>query len=395
MKKYLLTTTSLMLLIFWPIQAQEIAIPVEPRVLAPERFNTISETNYLTTLALRGFNLETQGLFVEALDGSAVYADHHSDIAFNPASVIKVATSLTALTQLGPDYHFETAFYADGVVNKKTRTLKGDLIFQTTGDPLLTTIDVNRLIRQVTTAGVRSVTGSLVITGPFSFGTYYTTDRALKRLAVVLRTMGVSVKSGTRQGAVQGTRIASHMSKSLREILFYQNAHSSNPIAERVGEAVGGPKAVQNFLINDVGIPETDVVVGRTSGLDYNRITPKGTVQLFRQLVSWLEEHDMEPEDILPVAGVDAGTLQRRLTGVEYRGAVIGKTGTLPGTDGGVSTLAGLAYTRDRGPIVFAIFNTRGPVNTYRRLQDELVKDLIVEFGGSSDVNASSRRLNN
>ena len=34
--------------------------------------------------------------------------------AFNPASVIKIATSFAALDKLGPDYHFETAFEAGG-----------------------------------------------------------------------------------------------------------------------------------------------------------------------------------------------------------------------------------------------------------------------------------------
>jgi len=405
MKKYLLTTTSLILLLFWPIQAQEIAVTTLPAVPAeagltapapgPARFNTVSETNYLTTLALRGFSLETQGIFIESLDGSTVFADHHSGTAFNPASVIKVATSLTALTRFGPDYKFETAFYTDGPINAKTRTLQGDLILQSTGDPLLTSTDLNRLIREVVKRGVHLVTGNLVVTGPFSLGSYYTTDRAVKRLSIALRSLGVSVKGPVKTGTVRGNRIASHMSSSLRDILFYQNAHSSNPIAERVGEAVGGPKAVQNFLVNTVGIPPTDVFVGRTSGLDYNRITPKGTVQVFRHLINWLEQHQMEPEDVLPVAGVDAGTLQRRLASLDYRGGVVAKTGTLPGTDGGVSTLAGLAYTKNRGPILFAIFNTRGPVNTYRRLQDELLKDLIVEFGGVADINATSRRLNN
>ena len=59
----------------------------------------------------------------------------------------------------------------------------------------------------------------------------------------------------------------------------------------------------------------------------------------------------MQPQDILPVAGMDVGTLKRRFTSLEYRGGIIGKTGTLPGTDGGVSTLAGIVYTRDKGPV--------------------------------------------
>jgi len=78
-----------------------------------------------------------------------------------------------------------------------------------------------------------------------------------------------------------------------------------------------------------------------------------------------------------------------------FRGAVIGKTGTLPGTDGGVSTLAGIAVHANRGPVIFAIFNTMGPVTTYRKLQDEFLKGFIVESGGIPEVNASLHKLNN
>src|SRR3989442_9612751 len=120
---------------------------------------------------------------------------------------------------------------------------------------------------------------------------------------------------------------------------------------------------------------------------------PRATVQVFRELVCWLNLNNMQPQDVLPVAGLDAGTLQRRFTGEEYRGAIIGKTGTLPGTDGGVSTLAGIAYTRDHGPVLFAIFNTKGPVATYRKLQDELMKGFIVESGGVPLTNASKAAL--
>src|SRR5689334_3780854 len=133
MKKYLLLTTCLMLLVFWPIQAQEVSHSVsgpaaESRPNNPERFTTIAETNYLNDLALRGFNLDTQGLLVESLDGNQIFADLNSNAGFNPASVTKIATSFTAFFKLGAEYHFETAFYADGDVNKKTRTLNGDLI---------------------------------------------------------------------------------------------------------------------------------------------------------------------------------------------------------------------------------------------------------------------------
>jgi D-alanyl-D-alanine carboxypeptidase len=401
MKKYLLSTTCLIFLLFWPIHAQEFTVQSdvpasETRPTGPVRLASVSENNYLHQLALRGFNLDTQGLLIESLDARTVYAEHNSNVGFNPASVIKVATSFAALSKFGPEYHFETGFFSDGEITKKTRTLTGNLVLQSTGDPVLTTGDVTRLVREVVRAGIARVTGNLVVTGPFTYGMFYTTERAAQGLVQALRRAGVRISGTDVGGTVRGVKIGSHVSSSLRDILFYQNAHSVNQTAERLGEAVGGPRAVEQFLIKDIGIAKGDISISHTSGLDYNRITPRGTVLLFRELVYWLNLNNMQPGDVLPTAGVDAGTLQRRFSSEEYRGAIIGKTGTLPVSEGGVSTLAGIAYTRDHGPVLFAIFNTKGPVATYRKLQDDLLKGFIIESGGIPPVSsASSHRLNN
>jgi serine-type D-Ala-D-Ala carboxypeptidase/endopeptidase (penicillin-binding protein 4) len=400
MKKYFFSTTWLILFLFSPTYAQQTSTrsespSAEARPNLPTRLPTVSESNYLTQLALKGFNLETQGLLIESLDAHTVYAELNSNVGFNPASVIKVATSFAALATFGPEYHFETSFYSDGPINKKTRTLSGNLILQSTGDPILSSIDMNRLLRDVVRSGITRVSGDLVIVGPFTYGVFSSTDRATKALAVMVRRVGIKVGGRTNVGTVRGTRIATHVSPSLQDVLFYQNAHSVNGIAERLGEALGGPKAVEKFLIKDIGIAPSDVTISHCSGLDYNRITPRATVTLFRELVFWLNLNDLQPQDVLPVAGVDRGTLQRRFTGQEYRGAVIGKTGTLPGTDGGVSTLAGVMYTRDYGPVLFAIFNTKGSVSTYRKLQDDFLKGFLAESGGLPDANASLHRLNN
>jgi D-alanyl-D-alanine carboxypeptidase/D-alanyl-D-alanine-endopeptidase (penicillin-binding protein 4) len=400
MKRYFFSAICLIVLQFAPVHAQELVsrstVPggeVRPRF--GERLTSVSETNYLNALALRGFNLESQGLLIESLDGRMVYAELNSNVGFNPASVIKVATSFAALSKFGPEYRFETNFYADGPIDKKTRTLKGDLILQATGDPVLNSLEVARLVRDVVHAGIARVTGNLIVTGPFTYGMFYATEKATRGIAQSLRRSGVRVNEAVNGGAVRGTKIAGHTSSSLRDILFYQNAHSVNQIAERLGEAVGGTRGVEQFLVRDLGISSNDVTISHTSGLDFNRITPRATIQLFRELVFWLNLNNLRPDDVLPVAGVDAGTLARRFTGEEYRGAIIGKTGTLPGTDGGVSTLAGIAYTRDRGPVLFAIFNTKGSVVTYRKLQDSFLKGFIVESGGIPETNALLHRLNN
>jgi serine-type D-Ala-D-Ala carboxypeptidase/endopeptidase (penicillin-binding protein 4) len=401
MKKYFVFTTCLMLLLFWPIQAQEIAhsvdsaSPESDRPAVPDRYTTLSETRYLNELALRGLRLDTQGLLIESLDGSQIFGELNRNEGFNPASVIKLATSFTALSKLGPEYHFETAFFADGTIDARKRTLEGDLILYATGDPVLTATDLTRLGRQVLNAGIARVTGNLVITGPLTYNAFSDSDVAIRRLETVLRKIGFRWTGPSRRGSVRGTKIASHLSSSLRDIVFVQNAHSVNQTAERLGEALGGPRAVEKFLTQEVGLKPSEVTITRTSGLDYNRITPNGTIALMRQLVGWLNLHNMLPEDIMPVAGVDPGTLHARLTSFDYRGAIVAKTGTLPSTDGGVSALAGIMYTRERGPVLFAIFNTRGSVNTYRRMQDNLLRDMLAECGGSQLSSSLVRRSNN
>jgi len=242
-------------------------------------------------------------------------------------------------------------------------------------------------------AGISRVTGSLIVTGPLTYNGFLTTDAATRRMEALVRKMGIRFTGPSKKGPVRGTKIASHLSSSLRDIVFVQNAHSVNQTAERLGEAIGGPKAVEKFLIQEVGLLPSEVTLTHTSGLDYNRITPHGTILVLRHLVGWLNFHNMLPEDVMPVAGVDPGTLRARLASAD--GSVVAKTGTLPGTDGGVSTLAGIIYTRDRGPVLFAIFNSRGSVNTYRRMQDSLLKDLIAECGGSQLASIPSRRSNN
>ena len=93
--KHLASTAYLIVLLLSPAYAQDVASrtenPEAVRSQTPTRLATVSETNYLNRLALKGFNLETQGLLIESLDSRTVYAELNSNIGFNPASVIKVA----------------------------------------------------------------------------------------------------------------------------------------------------------------------------------------------------------------------------------------------------------------------------------------------------------------
>ncbi len=85
----------------------------------------------------------------------------NSDQPRNPASVIKLLTTLSALEILGPDYTWKTRFLLDGSLQDDT--LNGNLVFQGGGDPFLT---VDRLWHQVLSIrqrGIRHITGKLII----------------------------------------------------------------------------------------------------------------------------------------------------------------------------------------------------------------------------------------
>jgi len=150
-----------------------------------------------------------------------------------------------------------------------------------------------------------------------------------------------------------------------------------------VGTSLGGPKAIQDFLVKKCDLSESEIFVGRTSGLEFNRITPRASLKILRALIEVLADYSLQPEAVMAVAGVDSGTLIRRLGSDNVRGAVVAKTGTLVSMDNGVSTLVGIAYTRTHGPVLFALFNSGGNVNAYRRLQDQFIERLIAEEGGA------------
>ena len=64
-------------------------------------------------------------------------------------------------------------------------------------------------------------------------------------------------------------------------------------------------------------------------------------MKIYRELRAELKKHGLSPAAIMPVAGIDPGTLEDRFTGLAWRGSVIAKTGTLVRTDGGASSLVG------------------------------------------------------
>jgi D-alanyl-D-alanine carboxypeptidase/D-alanyl-D-alanine-endopeptidase (penicillin-binding protein 4) len=374
------------------------SLVADPQATSVEQQPLQSVADYKDTLNSRGHSLADQGLLIESLSGSTILAEHNPDVTFNPASVMKLATSLAALARFGPDHRYRTNFFAEGRIDSSTRRLEGDLVVEGAADPMFSMHDAQEVAAGLSKLGVSRVSGSLRISGSFYyFATGYSSnlsrETSAAKLRGVLEQAGLRIEGGTEFGEKSGALLVSHYSDQLSRILLYQNAHSSNAVAEVVGESLGGPPAVQSFLTRSLGLRDADIYVGRASGLEFNRITPRASLKVLRGLLAMLGSYSLKLEDIMPVAGIDSGTLRDRLHGEQVRGAVIAKTGTLVSLEKGVSTLVGLVYTRKRGPLLFAIFNSSGDVYGYRRLQDGFLERLIEEEGGPLPVSRTEDAL--
>jgi len=380
----------LVMVSFWPIRANELtggdhSLNLVP---TPERMESAALERSLAKLKRGRYSRENQGILVEALDGSKVLAEFNADATFNPASVMKLATSFAALSHFGPDFRFQTSVYGDSELDTKKKSLPGSLYVSSNGNPVFGRKEAAALSRSLVRRGLRRVEGDLVVIGPLCLDERYAASKSAEQLRRALVLSGIAVKGKTILRPTDSSSLESkvlylsHTSDRLRDILWQQNAHSINELADRLGALLGGSAGVQEFLIENCSLDSQEIFVDRPSGLEYNRMTARAAVKMMRALYFWLDDHQMKLQDIMPVAGLDQGTLYGRFRDPDFRGGVLGKTGTNPSKDGGVSALAGLAYTRDHGPVLYAILNSRGSVNAYRRWQDTFLKDLIEESGG-------------
>ena len=319
-----------------------------------------------------GESKDSHGVLVETLDGSRVLASLNADLTFNPASLIKLSTSLVALKKLGADFHFQTRVLIEGGADSKGAAAAR--IYLSGNDPTFGDAGANLIAKELHARGVERLS-EVVVSPEFCFNFSNNAEESAGRLAKVLK-LG-SPKTSVADGA-GGQLLLVVNSNPLSDILLYMNARSSNFIAERVGAMVGGPEGVKQFLVSELHLPPDQVTVERTSGREHNRMTPRGLLMTIRALVEEARRQNLDPTDIMPVASDDSGTLRRRFEGTGLEGAVVGKSGTLTQeVDGGMASLAGIVYTEDQGVIVFAILDQGNQIAGNRLLEDQLLTDVI------------------
>jgi D-alanyl-D-alanine carboxypeptidase len=334
----------------------------------------------------------------------------------HPASVSKVPTTLALLKKLGPDHRFSTTFTARGRV--LDGTLYGDLIVGSDGDPSLVDEGALLVAKGLTESGILRIAGSLRLQQPLLFDWKEDDGTQLRRALSgvtspaaleAVRALEVANKNGAAGSAsgaagsalIPGVRFATTTawpaesiagarvlelrgdrplvvlrSQPLLPLVKSLNDYSNN-IFKPFAAAAGGAAAVESVARG--AIPEemrSEITLGDGAGTDpTNRLSPRAAVKLLRALESELLATNHALYDILPVAGVDDGTLHDRLNGPGEAGHVLGKTGTFG--DYGASALIGAIPTSDRGTVYFAILDHNVPVPQARRRQDRFVRVLL------------------
>ena len=188
--------------------------------------------------------------------------------------------------------------------------------------------------------------------------------------------------------AAPGARLLlTHKSSKLTDVLKVLLCYSNNFMAERIGDSLGGKEAVSEQLVKTLGIPPSEIRLASLSGLGVNRVTPRAMMRILRALRNELQKNKLSPSDIMPVAGIDPGTLEDRFTGPAWKGSVIAKTGTLVRTDGGASSLVGQMRTKSGETLLFVIMNQHGNVVRFRSNQDYLVMLVQNSRGGPKPFN--------
>jgi D-alanyl-D-alanine carboxypeptidase/D-alanyl-D-alanine-endopeptidase (penicillin-binding protein 4) len=343
-------------------------------------------------------------LVVEAESGKVVCASAPGRPR-SLASNMKLFTTSTVLSRLGPETRIPTKVFRDGKVDAKG-VLHGSLYLQGGGDPTLGTpnfydsylaglgTDLYVLTPQVKAAGIKSITGRLYADdtifdrrrgvadsgyatssyiGPlsglaFNSGFAGSTSSsgfasdpaklAASKLAGSLRRAGVAVPSqvALRPTPPNAERVAMVQSPTLDQIVDTTDVWSDNFFAEMLikllgarlggaGTTAAGAAVVEAFARSEgSGVHAVD-----GSGLTRsNRASPRQVVNLLLAM-----RNDPAGDDFiqdLALAGKE-GTVADRMHGTAANGRCRTKTGTITG----VSNLSGYCFNKSGRVMVFSV----------------------------------------
>jgi serine-type D-Ala-D-Ala carboxypeptidase/endopeptidase (penicillin-binding protein 4) len=318
------------------------------------------------------------------------------------ASNMKLFTTATALSKLGPDYRIPTKVFRDGPVDAKG-VLRGSLYLQGGGDPALGTpsfynayfgglgTNIFALAPQIKAAGIKAVTGRLYADdsifdrrrgvadsgyatspyiGPLSGLAFnsgfagstsasgFSSDPAKLAVRKLARSLSgiVPAQTALRPTPPNAERVALVRSPTLDRLVNLTDVYSNNYFAEMLikllgarfggaGTTAAGASVIEAFARTHGSVVSAVDGSGLTRS---NRSSPREVVDL----LLGMQEDPAGEEFIqdLALAGQE-GTVASRMEGTAAYGRCRTKTGTISG----VSNLSGYCFNRSGRVMAFSI----------------------------------------
>ncbi|MEG4503340.1 D-alanyl-D-alanine carboxypeptidase [Microcoleus sp. F6_B4] len=372
--------------------------PSQPQPLTVSATNPETPTNtkiqqYLDGLTAQGFAKEDQGIWMQS--GNTLLANHQGTVPMSAASITKVATSLVALQQFGPEHQFITLIGTTGKI--ENGVLKGDLIVQGNADPLFVWEEAIALGNALNQKGIKRVSGNLIMVDKFYMNFELDPLKSGELLKQGLNSQIWPSEAAAQyqtlppntpkpQIAIEGTvqvlpaspnevqPLVKHYSLPLAELIKKMNQYSNNLMADMLADTVGGAKTVAQKAAAATGVPPAEIQLVNGSGLsEENLISPRAACALFIALERYLQPYSMTVADVLTVVGKDKGILSER----PLPQLAVVKSGTLDN----VSALGGALPTQKQETVWFVIMNRGANVETFRTQQEVLLKSFLNEWG--------------
>ncbi len=104
---------------------------------------------------------DAMGAIVIRVSDGATILSHQSDVSLQPASTLKILTSIVGLERLGPTYRGRTELRTNGEI--KDGVLRGDLVLRGMGNPDLNWEALQRMLQTLRHNGISEIKGDLVL----------------------------------------------------------------------------------------------------------------------------------------------------------------------------------------------------------------------------------------
>lgn len=339
----------------------------------------------------KGYNV---GIYVYDLTSDSVLYTLKEKTKFIPASNQKLLVSISALSELGAMYDFNTIVYVDGKIAKtedRRPYLKGDLYVSGCFDPLLASTVYEKVGEKIASMNIDSIDGHIYadisLKEKLGSKTKASWESVPSALYTYLLNRGFKFTYSSPYGQASRPKSARKklitVSTPITTVLQRMMKRSDNFYAECMYLNLADITDPENWsykacaeqirkVFRKAGANPDDGIVSDGSGLSHsNKVTP----EMMGKLLIYAARHRRIYEPLyesLPIAGVD-GTLGRRMSsGPAYKN-VHAKTGTVRG----VSTLSGYVTASNGHKLVFSILNNNiSSASLGRTFQNEVCQEL-------------------